>query len=106
MELSKVLITKEKIAFSFQNLKILEQKYDMRMTRELEGGISSMCNVGEGLVERTLERGIQQGIQQVIGSLIKTARKYGATDEEIVEQLVEEFQLDKTVAEEYLAANS
>ena len=86
--------------------KILEQKYDMRMTRELEGGISSMCNVGEGLVERTLERGIQQGIQQVIGSLIKTARKYGATDEEIVEQLVEEFQLDKTVAEEYLAANS
>ena len=78
--------------------KILEQKYEMKMTRELEGGISSMCNVGEGLVERTLER----GIQQVIGSLIKTARKYGAGDEEIVEQLMEEFQMDKTVAEEHL----
>ena len=86
--------------------KILEQKYEMKMTRELEGGISSMCNVGEGLVERTLERGIQQGIQQVIGSFIKTVRKYGATDEEIVEQLMEDFQLDKAVAEEYLMTNS
>ena len=82
--------------------RVLEQEHQMKMTRELEGGISSMCNVGEGLVERTLERGIQQGIQQAIPSLIRTARKFGASDEEIVGQLMEEFQLDNKTAEEHL----
>lgn len=71
--------------------RILEQEHQMKMTREMERGIHSMCNVSEGLVER----GIQQG-------MIKTARRYGASDEEIIAQLMEEFQVDRTEAENYL----
>ena len=71
--------------------RILEQDHQMKMTRDLKGGISSMCNVGRGLVEEGLQRGI-----------IKTARKYGASDKEIVEQLMEELQVDREMAEEYL----
>lgn len=82
--------------------KILEQKHQMNMTRKLEGGIHSMCNVGEGFAERCIERGLQQGIQQGINAMIKTLRKYGVNDAEIVEQLVEEFDLDEATAREYL----
>ncbi len=57
-----------------------------------------MCNVSEGI----LEQGIQQGLQQGIQAMIRTVRKYGASDEEIVMQLIEEFQIDKTEAENYL----
>ena len=49
-----------------------------------------------------MERGTKQGIQQAIPSLIRTARKFGASDEEIVGQLMEEFQLDNKTAEEHL----
>lgn len=78
--------------------RILEQEYHMKMTRELERGIHSMCNVSEGI----LERGIQQGIQQGIQALIRAVRRYGASDEEIVIQLMEEFQMDRIEAESYL----
>lgn len=86
--------------------KILEQEHQMKMTRRLERGIHSMCNVGEGLVEQGIEqgieRGIERGIEQSIQVLIKTIRRYGASDEEIINQLMEGFQLDKTKAEAYL----
>lgn len=90
--------------------RILEQEHQMKMTREMERGIHSMCNVSEGLVERGIQqglqqgikRGIQQGLQQGIQAMIRTVRKYGASDEEIVMQLMEEFQVDKIEAENYL----
>jgi len=85
--------------------KILVQEHQMQMTRKLEGGISLMCNVGEGLVERAIERGLQQGLQQGISVFIRTVRRYGATDEEIIEQLQKEFQLDKSEATSYLEEN-
>ena len=38
----------------------------MQMTRELEGGIDTMCNVSQGIKEKSLATGIAQGITQGI----------------------------------------
>lgn len=81
---------------------MLEQKHQMQMTRELEGGITSMCNLSEGLWERALEEGMEKGIEKGVIAFIKMARKYHASDEEIINQLMEEFQLEETKAKEYL----
>lgn len=50
---------------------MLEQKHQMHMTRELEGGITSMCNLSEGLWERALEEGMEKGIEKGVIALIK-----------------------------------
>ena len=47
------------------------------------------------MVRQNLYVVLQRGI-------IKTDRKYGASDKEIVEQLMEELQVDREMAEEYL----
>ena len=36
----------------------------MQMTRKLEGGIDTMCNVSQGIKEKALATGIAQGIEQ------------------------------------------
>ena len=46
--------------------KILKQEHNMQMTRELEGGIDTMCNVSQGIKEKALATGIAQGITQGI----------------------------------------
>ena len=38
----------------------------MQMTRKLEGGIDTMCNVSQGIKEKALATGIAQGITQGI----------------------------------------
>ena len=89
---------------------ILEQSHQMKMTRELEGGIHSMCNVGEGLWERAVESGWEQGMQQGIQQerqtsievLIRNLRKFGVEDSLILKQLLEEYNLDEETAKSYL----
>ena len=41
--------------------KELEQKYQMKMTRTLEGGIHTMCNVGSGIWEKAMTEGFETG---------------------------------------------
>ena len=86
--------------------KILEQEHQMKMTRELEGGIHSMCNVGEGLWERAmeqgLERGRQEGRQEAVRAMVRSLRKHGVCDMEIIVHLMEEFQLDEKGAKQYM----
>ena len=90
--------------------KILEQEHQMKMTRKLEGGIHSMCNVGEGLWERAVESGLEQGIQQGIRQerqssidvLIRNLRKFGVEEEVILARLMEEYELDEETAKSYL----
>ena len=43
---------------------ILQTEYQITMTEELEGRLSQMCNLGEGLAERWKERGWKEGMQQ------------------------------------------
>lgn len=57
--------------YSLTKKEMLEQKHQMHMTRELEGGITSMCNLSEGLWERALEEGMEKGIEKGVIALIK-----------------------------------
>ena len=44
--------------------KILKEEHHMHMTRELEGGIDTMCNVSQGIKEKAYDAGVAQGISQ------------------------------------------
>ena len=87
----------------------LQQKHQMVMMRDLEGGIHTMCNVGEGVWERAEAAGEKKGELkgrkerrlEGISALVKSLRKFGATDEQIVAQMMEELGLTEAEAKEY-----
>lgn len=55
----------------------LEEKYDMKMTMELEGRLNSMCNLSDVVVERAIEQGMKQGIEQGIEKGMKQGIEQG-----------------------------
>ena len=49
----------------------------MQMTRKLEGGIDTMCNVSQGIKEKALATGIAQGMAQGIAQGIEQGMAQG-----------------------------
>lgn len=45
---------------------ILEEKYDIETTVEMEGGMRQMCNLSELIEEKGIEKGIERGIEKGI----------------------------------------
>lgn len=83
--------------------KILEEKYNIEMSEELMKGVAEMCNLGEGIaeaaIEQGLEKGMQQGMQQgKIEATIRTAKKFGVNDDNIIQTLMEECSLSEAEA--------
>lgn len=71
----------------------LETKHGMIMTRETEGGIQSMCNLGEGLIEKYEARGERK-------SLVETYQEFGKSKDDTIEKLMDKFQMSREEAEE------
>jgi hypothetical protein len=60
---------------------ILEEKYGIAMTKDLERGVSQMCNLSKGVweggLQQGMEQGLQQGMQQGIQQGIQQGRQQG-----------------------------
>ena len=72
----------------------LEDKYDMKMTTELEGRINGMCNLSDVVEERGIERGIT--------GLVEVLREMGTPSEAIVEKIMKKFSLTEEKAREFV----
>ena len=75
----------------------------MQMTQELEGGITTMCNVSQGIADRAFNDGISQGIshgisqgkidaylemvREVLISITDAAKKLSLTEQEILNMI-------------------
>ena len=72
----------------------LEDKYDMKMTTELEGRINGMCNLSDVVEERGIERGIT--------GLVEVLREMGTPSEVIIEKIMKKFSLTEEKAREFV----
>ena len=56
--------------------RILQDDYDIQMTRTLESEVSAMCNLSKGIMEKGwkkgMEKGVEQGVLLSIRSLMET----------------------------------
>ena len=74
---------------------ILEIEHQMQMTRQLQGGINSMCNVSQGIKEKAFSQGISQGKLDTILELLRdglisvstAAQKLNVSEEEVRKML-------------------
>ena len=70
---------------------ILKQEHNMQMTRELEGGIDTMCNVSQGIKEKAFDAGITQGkldahlelLREGLITISTAAQKLGISEDEV-----------------------
>lgn len=84
----------------------LEDKYDMKMTTELEGRINGMCNLSDVVEERGIERGmergmelgLEQGMERGITGLVEVLREMGTPSELIIEKIMKKFSLTEEKA--------
>lgn len=44
--------------------RILQKDFDIKITKELESEVLSMCNFSDGIVEECIKQGLEQGLQQ------------------------------------------
>lgn len=92
----EVLLSSTKKKEKMQQL----EGYGLKMTTELEGCVSDMCNISEAILERALEeglekgleKGLEQGIEQGIeknqlDNIVKLMKKLSLTEEEAMDML-------------------
>ena len=84
--------------------KLLETRFQMKLTRQMEGALTNMCNLGEGLIadgiELGLAQGLEQGLEQGLQDLIETYQDdMQLSYDEAVAKLQKKRKLDKSEAE-------
>ena len=52
--------------------RILQDDYDIQMTRTMESEVSVMCNLSKGVMEKGIAKGMEKGILTSIRSLMET----------------------------------
>lgn len=83
----EVLLSSTKKKEKMQQL----EGYGLKMTTELEGCVSDMCNISEAILERALKEGLEKGIEQGIEQGLEQGLEQG------IEQGIEKNQLDNIV---------
>ena len=72
----------------------------MKMTRNLEGGIETMCNVSLGIREQALEEGREEGEKRKLRELIQKKLAKGQSPEMIAEALEENVETIQSLIQE------
>ena len=80
--------------------RILEKEHHMKMTRNLEGGIETMCNVSLGIREQALEEGREEGEKRKLRELIQKKLAKGQSLEMIAEVLEEDVETIQSLIQE------
>ena len=72
----------------------------MKMTRNHEGGIETMCNVSLGIREQALEEGREEGEKRKLRELIQKKLAKGQSLEMIAEVLEEDVETIQSLIQE------
>ena len=86
----------------------LEKDYNMQMNSDFEKEVHEMCNLSEALIESVAKDVTEEVTKEVTDSsviaMIKSLRKYGISDEDIVNEIVTSFSLTKDDAANRVAS--
>ena len=64
-------------------IELLDKKYGIMMTKEIESEVMTMCNLSEGIEERGIMKGLKQGMTQGLQQGIEQGISQGKAEERI-----------------------
>lgn len=86
LKLLDVLLSSEKDPK--EKKKILQEDFDIKMTKELESEVSAMCNLSKGVEERGIRKGIEKGIEKgILTSIQNLMESMGWNEEQAMKAL-------------------
>lgn len=116
LKLLNVLLSTE--TGSEDKCQILEEDFNIKMTQTLESEVSLMCNLSKGVEEKGFQKGkeegiqegrqegiqegIQKGLDKGIVAMILALKELHISDEFILKQICEKFDLSEETAKTYL----
>lgn len=83
-----------------QKVKVMNNNYNITMTRKLEGDVSIMCNLSDGVWKKVHAEGEAKG--KILGT-IDTYREIGLEHDEMMAKIIKKFSITPEEAEQYLA---
>ena len=109
LKLLEVLLSSERDPS--EKKKILEEDFSIKMTKQLEGEVSVMCNLSEGVEQRGIAKGFAQGMAQGMVQGIAQGKEEGTlwhiqslmrTLKLTVEQAMDALQIPKSERAKYV----
>ena len=85
-----------------EKLRILNEEFQIPITQQLDEEVSLMCNLSQGIENRGIQKGIEKGIEKGIRGAIDICRKLNLPEEEILRQIMQQYELSEDTAREYL----
>lgn len=82
-------------------IEIVKDEFAIKFNEEMRKGVSSMCNLSEGIYERGMEIGEERGLQKGAKELIALGLEFGLTKDTIITRLQQRFSLSFEKANEY-----
>ena len=93
----------------YENKRKSLEDVGVRMSRDIEVGVQSMCNITERYIEKGMKKGLEEGMEKgfVEGSIVSAINIYrtdlGLNEQEIKGRIMDKFGLDSTEADRYMA---
>jgi len=101
LKMLNVLLSKEINVSEKKN--ILENEYNIKMTKTIEREALGMCNISDGIYESGIQEGIlmgrQEGRQEGISLIVKMCKEFGISLEDTIKRVFENFDLPQEEAE-------
>lgn len=78
--------------------KILQNEFDINMSRAFEMEVSEMCNLSQGVWERGMEKGMEKGRKEGIQALVLSLQKFLKDQALVAKEVAEQFGLTQEAA--------
>ena len=82
-----------------EKLRILNEEFQIPITQQLDKEVSLMCNLSQGIENRGIQKGMKKG---KIQGAIDMCRDLNLPEEEILQRIMQKFNLSEDTAREYL----
>ena len=78
--------------------KILQDEFDINMSRAFETEVSEMCNLSQGVWEKGMQSGMEKGMEKGIQALVLSLQKFLKDQALVAKEVAEQFGLTQEVA--------
>ena len=98
LRLMNVLLSEKTNAIKKQQ--VMEEEFHIAMTADLKTEVEELCNLSDGIYKKGRGEGLRQGIEGAVQML----RSQGNPDEQIIEMIMQQYDLTLETAKSYVMA--
>ena len=80
----------------------MKKKFHIAMTTELEGEVSELCNLSQGIYNEGVTEGINQGLDKGTIGAVELLREDGHDDQTIIKRIMSKYHLTLKAAKKYV----